>query len=104
MWDVEFPVTNRDYQAVIANRSPERSEGAAKQSPSRKEEITSSQKTLLLRNFSLSLRAEGEAISYARIGDCFGRTHRALAMTGWTVVSAPYGWRDAPWKTHNDTG
>jgi hypothetical protein len=34
-------------QAVIASRSPEQSEGAAKQPPSRKEEIASSQKTLL---------------------------------------------------------
>jgi len=34
-------------QAVIASRSPEQSEGAAKQSPSRKEEIASSQETLL---------------------------------------------------------
>jgi hypothetical protein len=34
-------------QAVIASRSPEQSEGEAKQSPSRKEEIASSQEALL---------------------------------------------------------
>ena len=48
-------------QAVIASRSPECSEGAAKQSPSRKEEIASSQKPVLS-------EAEGTLLAMTRAG------------------------------------
>jgi hypothetical protein len=52
-------------QAVIASRSPEQSEGEAKQSPSRKEEIASAEKRRLAMTPAEQLRFEKGGLSDA---------------------------------------
>jgi len=49
------------------------------------------------------IASEAKQSPTSQAGDCFRRKPRAFAMTGWAVVSVPYGWRDASWKTRNDT-
>ncbi len=58
---------------------------ATKQSPIRRVGIASPSATQKLLSVIARRRSSAEAIPISRIGDCFRRTHRAFAMTGWAV-------------------